>query len=180
MLALSTAAPWSMGVLACSESITFSTLSVHLGSVSVQRHRDPRAHRRGRLTDRLRGHLDHDGRDVAVLEVVRAAVKQVRCEFSRGKCGAVRVNTCPVRSEQIRGQASEDPHTRVARGDPAGSTRSDDLALRALRGIPAGGPAHLQSLYVPPLGTLASGMPNLTEANLECHFLVSVIVDVET
>ena len=28
MLALSTAAPWSIGVLACSESITFSTLSV--------------------------------------------------------------------------------------------------------------------------------------------------------
>src|SRR5580704_15310949 len=176
MLALSTAAPWSMGVLACSESITFSTLSVHLGSVSVQRHRDPRVHRRGSLTDRLRGHLDHDGRDVAVLEVVRAAVKQVRCEFSRGKCGAVRVDTCPVRSEQIRGQASEDPHTRLARDGPAGSARADGLAPRACRGILPGGPAHLESLPAPAFGPLAFGLPRLTEADLERHFLVRVIV----
>jgi hypothetical protein len=78
------------------------------------------------------------------------------------------------------GQASEDPHTRVARGDPAGSARSDDLALRAFCGIPPGGPPHLQSLYVPAFGPLAFGMPNLTEAELERHFLVSVIVHIET
>ena len=29
---------------------------LHLGRVSAQRHRDPRAHRRGRVTDQLRGH----------------------------------------------------------------------------------------------------------------------------
>ena len=58
-------------------------------------------------------------------------MKHARREFPRRRCGAERVNTCPVRSEQIRGQASEDPRTRVARDDPAGGARSDDLALRA-------------------------------------------------
>jgi hypothetical protein len=107
-------------------------------------------------------------------------VKHLRCEFPRGKCGAERVNTCPVRSEQIRGQASEDPHTRVARDDPAGRARSDDLALRAFCGICPGGPAHLESLPVPAVGPLAFGMPGRTEADLERHFLVSVIVHIET
>ena len=144
---------------------------LHLGRVSAQRHRDPRPYRRGRVTNRLRRHLNHDGRDVTILEVVPAVVKQVRCEFSRGKCGAERVCTCPVRGEQIQGQASEDSHTRVARDDPAGSARSDDLALRALCGILPGGPTHLESLYVPAFGPLAFGMANLTEDNLESHFL---------
>jgi len=71
---------------------------------------------------------------------IHAVVKQVRCEFPRGKCGAERVNTCLVRSEQIRGQASEDPHTSVARDDPAGRARSDDPAVRAFGGVPPGGP----------------------------------------
>ena len=85
-----------------------------------------------------------------------------------------------VRSGQIRGQASKDPHTRVAHDNPAGSARSDDLALHAYCGIPPGGPAHLESLYVPAFAPLALGMPNLTEANLERHFLVSIIVHIET
>lgn len=107
-------------------------------------------------------------------------MKHVRCEFPRGKCGAERDRTCPVRSEQIRGQASEDPHPRVARDDPAGSARSDDLAPRACCGIAPGGPAHLQGLHGPAFGPLAFGMPGLTEADLERHFLVSVIVHIET
>jgi len=134
----------------------------------------------GRVTDQRRGHLHHDGRDVAVLEVVRAVVKQLRGEFPRGKCAAERDIACPVRSEQIRGQAGEDPHTRVVRDDPAGSARSDDLALRTFCGIPPGGPAHLESLYVPAFGPLAFCMPDLTEADPERHFLASVIVHIET
>jgi hypothetical protein len=79
----------------------------------------------------------------------------------------------PVRKRAFTGRAAP-------RDDLAGSARSDDLALRAFCGIPPGGPAHLESLYVPAFGPLAFGMPSLTEANLERYFLVSVIVHIET
>src|ERR1700722_5474 len=148
---------------------------LHLGRVSVQRHCDPRAHYRGQVTDRMCRHLNHDGHDIAVFEVVRVVVKHVRRELTRCGCGDVGIPSSLVRSEQIRGQASENPHALVACDDLSGNARSDDLALSSLCGIPPGGPTHLESLHVSAFGSRPFGVPNLTEANLESHFLVGII-----